>query len=302
MGFEKESVRGELQPEHLLQPARFGCGLYPERKDEHVEDIAINLAGGRVFNRNLQAAVGQFLHAAGEPPQVMYAQPAAAQVQVLEALAEGADVDIEHRNAHIRIMLFEHKGAFDCVHAAGVGAVGAPLAGRPRSYALDESDRPRFFAVFRPHQLALGGTTRIDQALKLKTGHHVFKSGIAVLIQLCRVVRLGARGHDDGAHLLGQLFIRHVEIDAVLFAGLDALCAHRRIEAEALLVVDQVGGRHGLRERLENRPAGGESRVIFIGPNDRADSGTIPAGGTRILINIAGALAQLDLKVSDVAF
>ena len=110
-----------------------------------------------------------------------------------------------------------------------VGVLGA------RADALDKADALGLGQVAGPAQVAFQRAARGDQPLELHAGDDVGKAGVAVLVQGGGVVDVHAGGDDDRAHLEVEQLVLHVEVDAVLFAGLDALAAGDGVLAQALV-------------------------------------------------------------------
>ena len=103
---------------------------------------------------------GVLLDVTRKTPDVADTHALASPEQVLEALAEGPDVDIENLDFHFRIVLLEHDRALHRVHAADVRAVGTapPLGAGP--HALDEGDGLGDLAVRQADDLAARSARR----------------------------------------------------------------------------------------------------------------------------------------------
>ena len=142
MGLQEEAVGGLLQGQHLLDDLHVLRRLHAHGQDDHLGPVRLELVGGRVLHRQDEVlGLGVLLDRPGQPADVADAHALAAAEEVLEALAEGPDVDVEDLDLDVRVVLLEHQGALDRVHAADVGAVGlAPPLGA-RADALDEGDR-----------------------------------------------------------------------------------------------------------------------------------------------------------------
>ncbi|VTR65461.1 hypothetical protein DESC_320058 [Desulfosarcina cetonica] len=302
MSLQEETVRCQLQAQHLLQALGARRRLHAHGQDQHLQIMVIQLPRGRILHGHPQAAVGQLRHMPRQAADVMGALAPAAREQILKAFAKGTDVDVENLDLHVRVVFLEHQGAFDRVHAAGVGAIGSAPPGRPRAHALDKADALGRPPVGGPHQFSLGGAAGVDQTFELEAGEHVGKARVAVLVQLARVVGGKARGHDDGADPLGKRLVGHVKIDALLLTGIQALGAHRGVVAQALAGVEHIGRRHGLGKRRVDRPARGKPDIEFIRPHHRTDLGAIATGRTGRLVHVAGLLDDFHVEVAHVAF
>jgi hypothetical protein len=103
-------------------------------------------------------------------------------------------------------MLHGNDGLLDGVHAANTGAIWvAVLVGVPGAHTLDPCDFIGFFPVIRTHQVAHVRPGRGEYPLKLHTGDHIRRFGVAVCIQITRVVYLVAYGYDDCTDLQFRL-------------------------------------------------------------------------------------------------
>jgi len=112
------------------------------------------------------------------------------------------------------------------------------------------------FAVRGTHDLALGRTSGVDESFELDAGEDVLEPGVTVFVHFRGIVGFDSRGHDNGADLHRDFLVGHVEMDAPLLAGLDALGAHGRVVPEAFIDVEDIGRRHRLGERRINGLAG----------------------------------------------
>ena len=64
----------------------------------------------------------------------------AAIVEVFEAFAEGANIDVEYLDLGIGIVLFDHQGALNGIHTADVGAIGLAAMGGPGAHTLHKTN------------------------------------------------------------------------------------------------------------------------------------------------------------------
>jgi hypothetical protein len=82
----------------------------------------------------------------------------------------------------------------------------------------------------------------------------------------------------------------------------DALATGDGNTTEAMLHINDVSRRNGLRERLVDRPPGRQTYVELIRDGYRADLDTFPTGGACPLIDKASLFEDLCPKITDVAF
>lgn len=122
--------------------------------------------------------------------------------------------------------------------------------------------------------------------------------GIAQVIQGRRIKGIKSRGHDDGAHMDGQLFFGILVINGARRANFFAEPALVFIQIDALGVVNGVFQRHGLG--VWHIDGLSFSQVLIIGVIylSRAFFSAEPAGNTFIRVHIPGVLGNGDLEIS----
>jgi len=151
MGFKKKTIRGQLQPEHLLKLVSAQGWLHTNGENQHIQIDKLNGAGCGVFHRNPQASVTCLLHRSRQPSDIVDSDSSALLVKIFKAFAEGPHIHIEDLDLHLRMVFLEYQGALDRIHAADVGAIRVSLSCRARSDALHKTDRTGLAAIARAH-------------------------------------------------------------------------------------------------------------------------------------------------------
>jgi len=302
-GFLQEPAGGFRQADHLPDGFRVEGWCRSHRQHQHVEFVRFQPVAGGVLDRQPQVAGFRILNdLSRQTAHITHAVALAAHQQFFEAFAKGAQVHVEDGRFDIRVIVFQILRGLDGVHAADVGTIRVARIRAVRAGAdtLDESDALRLLQVAGPAQVSLQRSAGRDQPLEFHAGHHVGETRITVLVQRGGVIDIHPRRDDDGAHLQVQDLVLHIEIDALLVAGLDALPTGDRVLPQALVRVDDIRRRYRLRERNMDGLAAAQSHLEFVRDGNRADRGAVPARGTCVLIYVAGLLANARLEVAHV--
>ena len=257
---------------------------------------------GGVLYGNPEAPVRRFLHRARQAPDVVHAESSASLIEIFKAFAEGADVHVEDLHIHVRMVFLQHQGALHGVHAADIRAIGVPFSCRSRANTLHETDRSGLPAVGGPDDLPFGWPSGVDETFEFQAGQDVFESGVAVFVEFRWIIGIKAGCHNDGADLFRDLFIGHVEVDAVFLAGFNALGAHRRVMPQAFIGIERIGGWDRLRKRRINGFPRGQSQVEPVRANHRADLGALAACRAFLFIHVTGFLEDFHCKIAHRAF
>jgi hypothetical protein len=140
---------------------------------------------------------------------------------LLEAFAEGTDVDVENGAFQVDLVLLGDDRLFRRIHAAhGRAVIVIDLAG---SYALDEGHVLGVLLIGRSQDLALVRSGGGEDPLELERRDHVGKVAKPELRLRLGVEQVEAGREDDGAHVDGLLFSGgHLMVDGARLAGVHA--------------------------------------------------------------------------------
>src|SRR5208283_5409675 len=281
--------------------------LQARGQHHHVHGNAAGEAKQRVFHADdelaflarVEGPVGDFRDLA---PYEVHSVVAQLLVELLEALAGGADVDVEVENLGVGV-LFEQVRQLERVHAADARApaVGFFVA---RSDAVDNGDRLGALAVAQ-HHFARGRPRGIHQPLDFQRRVDVGVDAVAVFRRPVRIEDLETGGENDGPHIDDLGAFLHLQVDRMaLAAGVDAgLLALAGLEVDAGFRVDDRHLRNGLREGDIDRLALAQPHVEFVYELALlvdACLDALQAADTKVFHDVARLASHRHLEVADV--
>ena len=203
-------------------------------------------------------------------------------VQNLHVAARSAQVDVEHRDLGLGVLLADVLALLESGHTADVGAV-VQVVLVTGTGALHESDAFGTTAVGRTDDLAAGGAEGGGQAFELHVGHAVLDLAGAQVGQVGDVVGLPAGGHHDGAHIEFDLAGGFVLVQELLAGDAGGVSLAQGVGVQHEAVGERK--RHGFVQSL----ALGQPEVEFVG------HGAFQAGSEEGEVHVVGGhLAGLD--------
>ena len=227
-----------------------------------------------------------------------------AAVELIEVLAGGAHVDIEHIYVRIGIFFAAEHGVLCRIHAADFGAIALALLRvfAPRAHALDKNDRLRVRTIGRTKQRSARGACRVHETLKLQTRNNVRALRVSELVELRKIDGVKARRCDDCAVFALDDGILLLIINRARRADLGAHAALAVFEHVAVVGVNRRNLRNRLRKGDVNRAPGIEAEVkrvrdLFLRTLFRARA----AAGANILVDKAGLAANFHVEIADEA-
>ena len=147
----------------------------------------------------------------------------------------------------------------------------------------------------------MGRPAGIEESLAFNARQDIFEPRVSVFVELRWIVYFHPGGNDDRPDLLPELLIRHVEVDAFLLAGINALRADGGIVPQAFSDIQNIGRRNRLGKRGVNGFSGGETLVELVGTNHGTNFGTLATSRAFLFFHISRPLADFHIEISDIA-
>jgi len=170
----------------------------------------------------------------------------------------------------------------------------------PTANTMNYGDTLRCGAILE-HNVAFCGTGGADQSLKFKAGDNIIEALVAILRDRRGVEDIIARGYDNGGYLYLDNLVSLLKINGPGGAKLFTSPALTLQEISAVFAVDDRDIGYRLGERSIYRLPFTQPDVKLIVCLPRALFPTGSATSALSLIDIAGFLLNLDLKVANMA-
>jgi hypothetical protein len=168
----------------------------------------------------------------------------------------------------------------------------------PRPHALKPGDFGGFFLIRGAFEMSQIGSRGAQDALKLKTRHHVRKFCVVVCFILGRIEGFKTGRKDHGTHIQRNLFFFLLEEYSVCGAKLFAGPAFPFLEIDAVVSVQDIFKGYGLGVGYIDGFSLDKVCIVFIFHLFRALFKACPAGDAFLHIHITRALEDLHFKIT----
>ena len=227
-----------------------------------------------------------------------------AAVELVKALAGRTNVDVEHVHVGVGILVPDEHRVLGGVHAADLGAVflASAVVFASGADALHEHDGVRVLLIGRTEQCTACRTGGIHEPLQLQGGDNVLRLGVRVFVVLFQRDRVVAGRRDDGAVILGDVFVLLRIVDGARGADLGTHAALAGFQHRAVVRIDRRDLRNGLRERdIDGAPLVHAQIELIWHLLLRTFLGTQPAAGADVLFDVACLALDFDVEIADEA-
>ena len=154
-------------------------------------------------------------------------------------------------------MLLEQQAIFYSIHTADIAAIRVTTLEGTRANALYKTDALWAFAVTGTDKMTISRPAGTNKPLELQAGYHVFKPGIAILIERGGVIGIKPGGNNNRTDIKLDNLILHVKINAFFIAFFHAFTTGDGVVPEAIVHIDDERSGNGLREGHIYRPPRG---------------------------------------------
>ena len=224
-------------------------------------------------------------------------------VEFIKILSRRTDIDVEHMDVGVRIVILDQDCLLCCVHTADLGTVGlsSPVIRRASGAdTLDEDHFLRLFVIGHPFKMAGCRTGCVHQSFKLDGGNDILAHTVSELAELVEIDHVKSGCNDNRTVFLLDDLILQLVVDCMGRADLGADSALSGLEMDAVFLVDDRDVRNRLCKRNIDSRSCIESSVEFIRSLSGRTLGCADPTACAVFSPYGtGMLCDLDCEVSD---